>query len=158
MKRNPLKVLGIVFASVAGVELVLLLAVLGLVANHTARLVVFAVLGVQILVFGGIGFGFLLYLRKKRLLRERLLADGYREMADVVGVDRQMNVQVNGRYPYRVVCRIERDGALHEYRSEMLPSDPGLPAGSRVPVYLDRYDERKYYVDVESVMPTIVRH
>lgn len=158
MKRNPLKVLGIVFASVAGVELLLLLAVLGLVANPTARLVVFAVLGVQILVFGGIGFGFLLYLRKKRLLRERLLADGYREMADVVGVDRQMNVQVNGRYPYRVVCRIERDGALHEYRSEMLPSDPGLPTGSRVPVYLDRYDERKYYVDVESVMPTIVRH
>ena len=43
-------------------------------------------------------------------------------------------------------------------RSDLLRNNPALPSGSRVPVYLDRYDEKRYYVDVESVMPTIVRH
>lgn len=158
MKRNPLRVLGVLFTAVAGVELAVLLVLAALVRNAEALLVAALVLGIQALVFGGIGCGFLLHLRRRRLLRERLLADGYREMADVIGTELQVNVRVNGRYPYRLVCRIERDGVLHEYRSDMLPADPGLPRGSRVPVYLDRYDPRKYYVDVESVMPKIVQH
>ena len=158
MKRNPIRSLGIVFTAVAGVELAALLAAAAAVRQREALLVLLLVLGVQVLIFGGIGVGCLLYLRKRRLLRERLLADGYREMADVIGTELQVNVRVNGRYPYRLVCRIARDGVLHEYRSDLLPADPGLPPGSRVPVYLDRYDARKYYVDVESIMPTIVQH
>lgn len=158
MKRNPIRSLGVVFAAVAGVELAVLLVLAAVVRQREALLVLALVLGLQALIFGGVGGGCLLYLRKRRLLRERLLADGYREMADVIGTELQVNVRVNGRYPYRLVCRIERDGVLHEYRSDLLPVNPGLPPGSRVPVYLDRYDPHKYYVDVDSVMPTIVQH
>ena len=158
MKRNPIRSLGVVFAAVAGVELAALLVLAAVVRQREALLVMTLVLGLQALIFGGVGGGCLLYLRKRRLLRERLLADGYREMADVIGTELQVNVRVNGRYPYRLVCRIERDGVLHEYRSDLLPVNPGLPPGSRVPVYLDRYDPHKYYVDVDSVMPTIVQH
>lgn len=158
MKRNPIRSLGVVFAAVAGVELAALLVLAAVVRQREALLVLTLVLGLQALIFGGVGGGCLLYLRKRRLLRERLLADGYREMADVIGTELQANVRVNGRYPYRLVCRIERDGVLHEYRSDLLPVNPGLPPGSRVPVYLDRYDPHKYYVDVDSVMPTIVQH
>ena len=158
MKRNPIRSLGVVFAAVAGVELAALLVLAAVVRQREALLVLTQVLGLQALIFGGVGGGCLLYLRKRRLLRERLLADGYREMADVIGTELQVNVRVNGRYPYRLVCRIERDGVLHEYRSDLLPVNPGLPPGSRVPVYLDRYDPHKYYVDVDSVMPTIVQH
>ena len=156
--RNPIKLLGVVFASVAGLEAVALLAVMMLVEQRGAGLIVALVLGVQILVFGSIGGGFLLNQKKKQRLKERLMREGYYEMADVVDVVRQHNVQVNGRCPYRVICRILRDGVLHEYRSEMLPYHPGLAAGAQVPVYLDRYDERKYYVDVERVMPQIRQH
>lgn len=158
MKRNPIRSLGVVFAAVAGVELAALLVLAAVVRQREALLVLTLVLGLQALIFGGVGGGCLLYLRKRRLLRERLLADGYREMADVIGTELQVNVRVNGRYPYRLVCRIERDGVLHEYHSDLLPVNPGLPPGSRVPVYLDRYDPHKYYVDVDSVMPTIVQH
>ena len=158
MKRNPIRSLGVVFAAVAGVELAALLVLAAVVRQREALLVLTLVLGLQALIFGGVGGGCLLYLRKRRLLRERLLADGYREMADVIGTELQVNVRVNGRYPYRLVCRIERDGVLHEYRSDLLPVNPGLPPGSRVPVYLDRYDPHKYYVDVDSGMPTIVQH
>ena len=79
-------------------------------------------------------------------------------MADVTGLEWVANVTVNGRHPCRVVCRIERGGVLHEYRSEALRFDPGLLPGMRVPVYLDPHDERRYYVDVESAAPPIVRH
>lgn len=158
MRRNPMRTLGLVFACVAGLEAVVLLAVAMLVKQREARLIASMVLGIQILVFGGIGGGFLLYQKRKRRLRERLTREGYYEMAEVVEVERQLNVQVNGRSPYRVVCRILRDGVLHEYRSELLPYHPGLPAGAQVPVYLDRYDENQYYVDVESVMPRIRQH
>ena len=156
--RNPIRTLGSIFASVAGLEAAALLAVMLLVEQREARLIASMVLGVQILVFGGIGGGFLLYQKRKQRLKERLTREGYYEMADVVDVVQQLNVQVNGRCPYRVICRILRDGVLHEYRSEMLPYHPGLPAGAQVPVYLDRYDENQYYVDIESVMPPIQRH
>ena len=159
MKQHPFKIIGIVFSAVAGAELVVLLALSGVMARNAAvLLIVGLVLGIQILVFGGIGLGFLLHTRKKRLERERLIADGYREMADVIDVEQVRSVQINGRCTYRVVCHIERNGVLHEYRSDLLRNNPALPAGSRVPVYLDRYDEKRYYVDVESVIPTIVRH
>ena len=158
MKRNPIRSLGVVFAAVAGVELAALLVLAAVVRQREALLVLTLVLGLQALIFGGVGGGCLLYLRKRRLLRERLIADGYREMADVIDVEQVRSVQINGRCTYRVVCHIERDGVLHEYRSDLLPVNPGLPPGSRVPVYLDRYDPHKYYVDVDSVMPTIVQH
>lgn len=159
MKKNPFKTIGIVFSCIAGTELVLLLFLLIALRDESiAKMVLLLVFSIQILVFGGIGVGFLLYLRKKRLLRERLIADGYREMADVVSVEPQTNVQVNGRCSYRVICRIARDGVLHEYRSELLGFHPALPIGSRVPVYFDRYDDCVYCVDVEGAMPTVVRH
>ena len=159
MKKHPYQIIGVVFTAVAAAELVVLLALACVLERGgTALFVVGLVLGIQVLVFGGIGLGFLLHVRKKRLERERLIADGCREMADVVEVDRVLNVQINGRCPYRVVCHIERDGVLHEYRSDLLRDNPALPAGSRVPVYLDRYDEKRYYVDVESVARTVVRH
>ena len=159
MKKNPYQVFGIVFTAVAGVELAVLLVLACILeGGGTAMFIVGLVLGIQILVFGGIGLGFLLHTRRRRLERERLIADGCREMADVIETERVMNIQINGRCPYRVVCHIKRDGVLHEYRSDLLRDNPALPAGSRVPVYLDRYDEKRYFVDVESVMPTIVRH
>ncbi len=157
-KRDPYAAFGTVFACVAGVELAALLVLAAVLRRGTALSVVSLVLGAQALVFGGIGLGFLLGARRRRQRREALLAGGYREMADVTGLEWVTNVTVNGRHPCRVVCRIERGGVLHEYRSEALRFDPGLLPGMRVPVYLDPHDERRYYVDVESAAPPIVRH
>lgn len=152
-KRDPYAAIGTVFACVAGVELAALLVLAAVLRRGTALSVVSLVLGAQALVFGGIGLGFLLGVRRRRQRREALLAGGYREMADVTGLEWVANVTVNGRHPCRVVCRIERGGVLHEYRSEALRFDPGLLPGMRVPVYLDPHDERRYYVDVESAAP-----
>ena len=140
--KDPFKPIGVIFSAVAAVELAVLLALATALRSKEALLVVALVLGV----------------RRRRLLREQLVAGGYREMAEVAGLEWQTNVRINGRCPCRVVCRIERNGVLHEYRSQALRFDPGLLPGSRVPVYLDPYDDKRYYVDVESAAPAVVRH
>lgn len=156
--KDPFRPIGMIFSAVAAVELAVLLALTAALHSKEALLVVALVLGVQTVVFGGIGLGFLLGVRRRRLLREQLVAGGHREMAEVAGLEWQTNVRINGRCPCRVICRIERNGVLHEYRSQALRFDPGLLPGSRVPVYLDPYDDKRYYVDVESAAPAVVRH
>ena len=161
MKKHPLKILGTVFASIAAVELAALIILLAIPAvrhSDEALIVLPSVLGIQTLVFGGIGAGFLTHVRKKEKLREELKAGGYTKTAAVVEVERVYSVHINGRCPYRVVCRIEEGSVLHEYRSDMLRSDPGLLPGDPVTIYLDWRDDSRYYVDVESASPTIIRH
>ena len=97
-------------------------------------------------------------MRKKERLREELLSNGFCETAVVTETERVYSVRINSHHPYRVACRVERDGVLHEYRSDMLMHDPGLLPGDPVRLYLDRRDDNRYYVDVESAAPTIIRH
>jgi len=157
--KHPLKILGIIFSAIAAIELVALVCVAsGLSLLGEAWFVPPLVLGIQIVVFGSIGGGFLLYIRKKRLLRERLLTEGTCVYGTVTSTERVYNVRVNGRHPYRVIVRIERDGVLHEYRSDMLLHDPCLENGAEVPIYLDRYEEKKYFVDIDSVAREVIRH
>lgn len=161
MMKTPLKIMGIIFSVIASVELVALAVfwlVAARVAPYEARLVLTLVFGIQSIVFGSIGFGLLAHIRKRSAMREDLISSGYYETAQVIDTERVYNVRINGRRPYRIVCRTQRDGVLHEYRSEMLSSDPGLMPGDDVRVYLDRRDDKRYYVDVESAAPTIIRH
>ena len=160
-QRHPLKLMGLIFAGIAVVELIVLCVLLCMPAirQDSEAVIVFpSVLGLQSLIFGSLGLGFLLYVRKKEKLREELVGKGYVKTASVVEIERVYTVRINSRYPYRVICRIEENGVLHEYRSDMLAHDPGLLPGDRVDVYLDWQDDKRYYVDVESASPTIIRH
>lgn len=158
MKKHPFKIIGIVFAAIACFELAVLVVLLFTLRDRMALSISAGVLGLQSLIFGGVGFGFLAHVRKREQRRERLIANGYYEMASVVDTERVTTVRINGRSPYRVICRIERDGVLHEYRSDMYRDDPGLLPGDPIPVYMDRREENLYYVDVESASPVVIRH
>lgn len=158
---QPLRLLGVVFTTVAAVELMVLLILLDMffqAADRTPLYIAGGVLGIQILVFGGIGLIFLLRLRWQTQRREELLAGGYYETASVISCDPVLSVSIGNRHPYVVVCRLQRDGVLHEYKSQMLSRDPGLMPGDAVRVYLSRQDDERYYVDAESAAPTIIRH
>ena len=158
MKKHPLKLIGTIFAVIACAELAVLLIFLFALRDRTALMIVCGILGFQSIVFGGIGFGFLYHVRKREQRREELIAGGYYEMASVMDTERVMTVRINGRNPFRVICRIERDGVLHEYRSEMCLENPGLLPGDPIPVYLDRQNDNRFYVDVESAIPPVIRH
>lgn len=159
MKKHPLKLIGTIFTCIAAVELTVLLVLLITLADNTAVLMsAGSVLGLQSLIFGGIGLFFLFVVRKQKKLREDMLSSGQSELAEVLDVERVTSVRVNSRYPYRVLCRIKREGVLHEYRSHLLMEHPGLKAGDPVTVYTDRQNDKRYWVDVESAMPPVVRH
>ena len=152
MKKHPLWLIGVIFAFIACIELAVLLVLLITVQDSTALSIASGVLTLQIMIFGGIGFGFLGYVKKRENNRESLIANGYYEMGYVVDTRRVMTVQINGRHPYRVICRVMREGAEREYRSDMYLKDPGLRPGDLVPVYLDHQNEKRCYVDVESAV------
>jgi len=158
MKNHPLKIIGIIFASIACLELSVLLILLFVVRSHMALATAGGVLGLQSLIFGSVGFGFLFYVRKRMRNREALIAKGYYEMACVTGTQRVVSVRINGRHPYRVICRIEPGGAAREYHSEMLTKDPGLLPGDPIPVYLDPENPKRFFVDVQSASLAANQH
>lgn len=154
--KSPYRILGMVFASIAAAELIVLLVLLLLRVDDF--LLIALPFAVQFPIFGGIGIGFLVYDYRKRINRERLVSNGYYEVATIVGIEQNPYVRVNRHHPYHVVCHIERGGVLHEYRSEGFYHHPGVNIGDPVPVYLDRQNDKNYYVDVESIAPAVVRH
>lgn len=156
LKKNPIRILGIVFASIGYTELAAALALLA--ARGDATNLLAFIFGIQGLIFSSIGTAFLIAERRKRKRRDELITGGYYEFATVFSVDRDLSIRINGRHPFRVVCHIERNGVLHEYRSDHCMRHPGLQYGDPIAVYLDRYNENRYYVDVESAAPTIIEH
>jgi len=155
-RQNPYRILGIVFSSIAVAELLVILALL--LTKMESHLLIAFPFAVQCPIFGGIGAGFLIYDHRKRAMRERLIANGYYEMATIVAVEQNPFVRVNRHHPFHVICHIKRDGVMHEYRSEGLYHYPIVNIGDTVPVYLDRQNGKNYYVDVHSIMPDIIRH
>lgn len=154
--KSPYRILGMVFASIAAAELIVLLVLLLLRVDDF--LLIALPFAVQVPIFGGLGIGFLVYDYRKRINRERLVSNGYYEVATIVGIEQNPYVRVNRHHPYHVVCHIERSGVLHEYRSEGFYHHPGVNIGDPVPVYLDRQNDKNYYVDVESIAPAVIRH
>ncbi len=155
-QKNPYRIMGIVFSSIAAAELVALLVMLIVQVDD---FLLFALpFAVQCPIFGGIGAGFLIYDYRKRIKRERLMSNGYYEMATIAGIEQNPYVHINRQHPYHIICRIQRDGVIHEYRSEGFYHLPAVKIGDAVPVYLDRQNEGNYYVDVQSIEPDIVRH
>lgn len=154
--KNPYRILGIVFSSIAVVELLVVLILL--LTRAEPFLLIALPFMVQCPIFGGIGAGFLIFVRRKTERRERLISNGYYETATIVAIEQNPYVRVNRHHPYHVVCHINRSGTLHEYRSEGMYHHPGVSIGDSVPVYLDRQNDKYYYVDVESIAPSVIRH
>lgn len=107
---------------------------------------------------------------KKRRKRQVLIANGRCVSAMVTDIVVDASVVVNGRPSRRVECCYTdaMTGKTYLYQSERLFSGVGtlralmqadqtpFRAGTTVPVYIDRYDESRYYVDVESLMQNVV--
>ena len=154
-QKNPYRMLGIVFASIAAAELVVV--VLLLLCRPEAFETIALPFAGQCPIFGGIGVGFLIYAQRRKAKRERLLSNGYSETAVIVDIKENPFIRINRHHPWHVICHINRDGVVHEYRSEGLYHHPDVNIGDSVPVYLDRQNEKNYYVDVDSIMLESIR-
>ncbi len=112
-------------------------------------------------VFGGTGTVIFLVglfvayrFRKARLLADRLMSAGNSVWADVVDITLHYNMNMNGRSPSVLRCTYRHtDGQTYMFKSKYLRYNPkSLLKDGKVKVWLDPYDIRQYYVDVEGSM------
>ncbi len=115
--------------------------------------------------FGGIGLVFLLLglglllpdvLRRRG--QRRAIEQGETVRAKVLSVSPVLSVNYNGRHPYVVECSWQDPdtGEVHVWHSRYLRFDPeALLASGEVPVYVDRYEPKYAYVDVDAELPEV---
>lgn len=120
-------------------------------------------------IFGGVGLLFfllgmffvVLLLRRRRRTRQ-LLASGTEIEGKIVEIQRQANVQINGRHPYLIVCSWydPQEDKTYLFRSESIRFDPEPILKERdiqtLPVLIDPFDKRKYHVVLDSVLQHVV--
>lgn len=111
--------------------------------------------GVNAIVFLGIAAGFGISEGVKRRRREELISRGEAITAQVVSLEPNAAVSVNGRHPVRLVCKYVENGTTYICRSEDISGMPELISDT-VTVYRDPYDIKRYYVDAQSVLKATV--
>ena len=150
-----------------------MLIVMGLIFGGTAAFACFYVLqegnmtpdeaALFCVIFGGM-FGFftivmwsigtiiLARAHKRNCLKKRLIEAGNYAWADILNVSANSGVRINGHAPLILRCRHRyTDGNTYVFKSEFLRYDPQPELkDSRVKVWFDPDDIKKYYVDVES--------
>ncbi len=106
-------------------------------------------------VFFAIGLAVQLAARLARRKEQDLLLHGTPVMADFQSVDRNTQLEVNGRHPYRVTAqwRNPATGKVHVFQSRNLWYDP-MPYLDRrqLTVYLDTANPKRYHMDM-SFLP-----
>ena len=114
--------------------------------------VVFGIMGVAFACVGIIPF---VVKEKRRRKNEDLVNNGTAVWAKVDRVDVNTTYSVNNMHPRRIVAKYsdEYTGQEREYISDNLWEKRyfDVPQDSEVRVYIDRNDEKKYFVDYESI-------
>jgi len=115
-------------------------------------------------LFLGLGIVFLILEIKKYKRNNRLLAEGYYILAEVLDVNKNFNVQYGKHgHPYVVKCGYtDEHGTLHIFKSRNINKYPGNNLiGQQVRVYLDRNDYnnfKDYYMDIDEILPYVIEH
>lgn len=145
-------ILGTVFLAVALIVAVVVLPnVTG--AEGENLFVIPVVFGIVGAVFLLVGIGFLIFVGAKNKKKKELMQNGIKVFAEVTGGSEVLNVEVNGRHPWKLECRYTDpyNGGVYLYSSRSVFMDPYLYMGQQVAVYVDRNDPSKYYVDIQSL-------
>ena len=146
-----LRILGIVF-TVMGLLFTALGGTLALLVEP--MLFLFALPGLIFLVLGLSFFGANAHTRK---IRQWLAENGRRIEADIIGIQYDTRVRVNGRCPLVIQCQAVNpaDGKVYVFESEGLWFDPEPFLGERttLPVLVDPDNYHRYRVVTEGVVP-----
>ena len=157
-KKSPdvLTIMAIVF-----IPLGLMLMIPGIIAGVLAGELFFAIiLSVCGLPFVIVGIVFLVVSSKRRKMILELKENGQRIYAKFDRVDFNYVVEINHAHPFIVYARYEDQmGTIHMYKSSNLNYDPtGYLEDREIPIYIDPSNPKRYYMDIDSVMPTIEYH
>lgn len=106
-------------------------------------------------VFAAVGLVLAVLARRGEQLRQRLLSDGERIIAQIVEVRPNPRMTFKGRHPYRLLCQAvdPATGAQRDFWSDNIFSDPA-PDFIRqdIDVCIDPQNRHQYTVDLQSAM------
>ena len=97
-------------------------------------------------IFGGIGMGFLVYQRRKRRQFEWLLEYGTPVWANVLGIDENWSIQINGRPAMVLVAAYDN----MRFVSGPLDNNDLMNIGEHIKILLDHEDANKYAFDFNN--------
>ncbi len=108
------------------------------------------VTGLLALIFGGIGGTWIMVQRRAAAIEADVRANGRRVQARVTDIEYRTNITVGRRHPWRIVAEWrEREGSEPVvFRSANIWTDPTGHVGETVEVLVDRYDPKRYVVDL----------
>lgn len=110
-------------------------------------------------IFFIIGISFILTIRSKERRKKLLLESGLLIQARYMGTSQSQNVRINGSRPFYIECSYKDPYTEQTYlfRSEYLGFNPkSLIQVSEIPVYIDRENFKKYYVDIRQFTDRVV--
>ena len=115
------------------------------------------ILGILGAVFSAFGFGLLLPGFLGGRSRARLLRAGTPVQARIQGIERQRNIRVGGRNPWRINAQWQnpRTSEIHLFSSDHIWFDPtDHIARDQVTVYIDPNKPKRHYMDT-SFLPKL---
>lgn len=158
---NATFIVGLIFSIIGAIFLVLgIVLFTGLKEEMTdAFMFLFIFSGIGLILFL-IGILFLMIQLSKKEMSQRLLENGNYVVAEIFDITQEYNVTVNGRHPFVINCKYEAmDGTVHIFKSRYLYYNPeSLLKNNAVRVYVDNNNYKKYYVDIDEVLPKVENH
>ena len=150
--HKVLLILGIVF-TVVGLFIGTLAATLVLMLREP----LLGLVAVPGIIFFFFVLAFLAAVSRRRRDRAWLAENGRRMEADIIGVQYDTRVRVNGRCPLVIQCQAVNplDGKVYVFESDGIWFDPEPFLGQRttLPVLVDPDDYHRYQVVTEGILP-----
>ena len=156
---NARLIVGIVFGALGAIYLPIGLISLAVGAMDGTQVVgiVFTALGA---VFLTVGIILLVFEFSKREQIRQAVENRRYIWGEIVEIERNHAIRVNGRCPYVVLARYRgRNGQLHIFRSRNLLRYPDSSIiGQQVRIYCKDETFKIYYMDLDGVLPSVIEH
>ena len=156
---TPVGIVAIVFGCLGIIYLFLGLGLLQLPKGTEDNTVgiVFTVLG-SIFLLSNLILLICMVFQRKRL--QKIVEAGKYIWGEITEITANYNVRVNNRNPFIILVRYQdRFGNIHIFRSSNLKAYPDRSViGKQVKVYYEDESYKRYYIDLEGVLPRVIEH
>ncbi|MDO5415641.1 MAG: DUF3592 domain-containing protein [Lachnospiraceae bacterium] len=127
---------------------------IGRIQTKTSQILNWVFLGVGVLLLF-VGTGLVVGSFLKKAQGQKLLQTGLRLDGEIIGVSVNPRISSNYRHPYMIDCQaVTPDGQLRIFHSDPIWYNPtAYLTDSHIPVYVDRSNFSRYYVDTSRVLP-----
>lgn len=157
--KGAVFILGIVYTLLGGIFVIVGAILTAILYEQDARMVgiIFASIGSIFLILGIV---FLIIQNCKKKTAQRLMDSGKYLWAEVIELVPNYNVRVNNRHPYVARARyVDGNGTVHIFKSHNLYGyvDESV-LHQQVKIYTEDNSLKKYYMDIEEVLPKVEEH